>query len=260
MTQNISLISISYFLIFIIPMLLIIRALKIPLIKDSIISISRMVIQLLLVGVYLQYIFKWDNPLINILYLLVMITIATCSIGNSVKLKIASFFPILFFSVGLPMILLLCFFTIFIVGRTNPLEAKYMIPLSGMILGNTLNGNIVTLNNFFKTFRYNEDEYLFTLALGANKKEALLPYIRESLSASITPTIASIATMGLVSLPGMMTGQILGGSSPLIAIKYQIAIMLAILSSKFFSSFLSLSLASKYFFNPYHILNKNVFK
>jgi len=259
MTKNISYFSLFYLGIFIVPVLMILHKLKIKLIKTTLISIFRMFIQLSLVGLYLQYIFLWDNPLINIAYLLIMIFTATYTTGRSVEIKIKRIFPIIFITIGLPLITMLLFFGYFLIGLDNPLEAKYLIPISGMLLGNTLNSNIITLNTFFNTFKNNENEYLYALGLGAAKHEALAPYIKEGLTSSIAPTIASLATMGIVSLPGMMTGQILGGALPVTAVKYQIAIMLAIFSCKFFSSLMSLIITSKVFFDDYHILDKGIF-
>lgn len=259
MTKNISYFSLFYLGIFIVPVLMILHKLKIRLIKTTIISIFRMFIQLSLVGLYLQYIFLWDNPLINMAYLLIMIFTATYTTGRSVEIKIKRIFPIIFTTIGVPLITMLLFFGYFLIGLDNPLEAKYLIPISGMLLGNTLNSNIITLNTFFNTFKNNENEYLYALGLGAAKHEALAPYIKEGLTSSIAPTIASLATMGIVSLPGMMTGQILGGALPVTAVKYQIAIMLAIFSCKFFSSLMSLIITSKVFFDDYHILDKGIF-
>lgn len=259
MTKNISYFSLFYLGIFIVPVLMVLHKLKIRLIKTTIISIFRMFIQLSLVGLYLQYIFLWDNPLINMAYLLIMIFTATYTTGRSVEIKIKRIFPIIFTTIGVPLITMLLFFGYFLIGLDNPLEAKYLIPISGMLLGNTLNSNIITLNTFFNTFKNNENEYLYALGLGAAKHEALAPYIKEGLTSSIAPTIASLATMGIVSLPGMMTGQILGGALPVTAVKYQIAIMLAIFSCKFFSSLMSLIITSKVFFDDYHILDKGIF-
>lgn len=259
MTKNIPYFSLFYLGIFIVPALMTLHKLKIRLIKTTIISIFRMFIQLSLVGLYLQYIFLWDNPIINMIYLLIMIFTATYTTGKSVEIKIKRIFPIIFTTIGLPLITMLLFFGYFLIGLDNPLEAKYLIPISGMLLGNTLNSNIITLNTFFNTFKNNENEYLYALGLGATKHEALAPYIKEGLTSSIAPTVASLATMGIVSLPGMMTGQILGGALPVTAVKYQIAIMLAIFSCKFFSSLMSLIITSKVFFDDYHILDKGIF-
>ena len=89
--------------------------------------------------------------------------------------------------------------------------------------------------------------------------QALKPYFKESFLAAITPTIASMATIGLVSLPGMMTGQILGGSIPIVAIKYQIAIMFSIFYTEYFSTMLSVLFSLKVGFNELDVLNQNIF-
>ena len=98
MTKNISYFSIIYLGIFICPILLLIHRLKIPLVKNSILSIFRMVLQLTLVGVYLQYIFKWNNPGVNFIYLMIMIFTATVYIGRSSGIRIKKFFKILLYS------------------------------------------------------------------------------------------------------------------------------------------------------------------
>ncbi len=106
--------------------------------------------------------------------------------------------------------------------KRNPekFEARYLIPIGGMILGNSLSGNVLGIGEFYADIKRNENRYLYNLSLGASRYEALLPYIRKSLRSAVRPTLANIATAGVVFLPGMMTGQILGGVSPLLVIKY----------------------------------------
>ena len=123
------------------------------------------------------------------------------------------------------------YFNYFVINLQNLFEAKYLVVIGGMLLGNSMRGNIIGTDNFYNSIISNEKRYLYHLAHGASQFEALLPYIRKSLIASFSPTIATMMTVGIVSLPGMMTGQMLGGSSPMLAIKYQIAIMVAIFAS-----------------------------
>ncbi|GAL20376.1 YbbM seven transmembrane helix protein [Vibrio maritimus] len=91
-----------------------------------------------------------------------------------------------------------------------------------------MGGNIVALQNFYSTLESRWSEYQAAISLGAPIPMATLPFIRLSLQKSLAPILATMATTGLVSLPGMMTGQILGGASPVVAIKYQLVIMMAI--------------------------------
>jgi len=129
-----------------------------------------------------------------------------------------------------------------------------------MILGNCLQGNVIALERFYSALRKNENEYRTYLMLGATRWEAVRPYFREAVKAAINPTIAGMATMGLVSLPGMMTGQILGGSEPWLAVKYQIAIMICIFTSSTIASIINLKLSVNIAFNEFDVLKEEIFE
>jgi putative ABC transport system permease protein len=119
-------------------------------------------------------------------------------------------------------------------------SARYLIPIGGMVMGNMLRGNIVSLDRFYNSLTRREEEYIYYISMGASRREALLPFISEALKPALSPYLATIATVGLVSLPGMMTGQILGGASPAVAIQYQIMIMIAIFVASTVSAFLGI--------------------
>ena len=115
-----------------------------------------------------------------------------------------------------------------ILRRPQILEAQYVIPIGGMILGNCLRADIIGVRSFYQAIRTGQKAYELALAQGATIMEAAGPYLRDSLYQALTPTVAMMANVGIVALPGMMTGVILGGNDPLTAIGYQIAIMLSI--------------------------------
>lgn len=232
---------------------------KIKLVKESFLSVLRMSLQLGLVGVYLKYIFEWDNIWLNIAWLFVMIIVSTFSIINSNGVCKKIFFLPIVGALAISLFFNISYFNFFIVNISDIFNAKYLIPISGMLLGNSLKVNIIATNTFFDYFINREREYFFTLSLGASREEALKPIIRESMKRSLKPTLASIATIGLVSLPGMMTGQILGGSVPMTAIKYQIAVMIAIFSTMAISIFLVILFLKKVSFNKFDVLKRNIF-
>jgi len=111
-----------------------------------------------------------------------------------------------------------------------------------MLLGNSLRGNIVALQNLFTAIDTRRGEYEAAIAFGASAQFATQLFVSDSMRKSMAPTLASMATTGLVTLPGMMTGQILGGASPIVAIKYQLLIMIAIFVVLSISLSLTLSL------------------
>ena len=257
--QDLGFLSFLSLLIFMLPVLYINRRLKLSINKRTIVSVVRMCVQLGFVGIYLKFLFRYNSPVLNSIYLLIMISIACQSIIRSSNLKTRKFFIPVFFALLIPFAIILFFFNGVVVKIDNLFEAKYIIPIGGMLLGNCLRSMIIGLNNFYTGIRKDEKIYLYSLSLFNDRIQALKPYFKESFLAAITPTIASMATIGLVALPGMMTGQILGGSMPTVAIKYQIAIMFSIFYTEYFSVILSVLFSLKVGFNRFDVLNKDIF-
>jgi putative ABC transport system permease protein len=202
--------------------------LRLKLISSTVESVIRMVLQLAFVGVFLTFLFDLNNSLLNILWVLVMVFVASHTVLKNAELKTRSLLPTLIISMAITNYAMLLYFNRFIIDLDDLFDARYLIPIAGMVLGNSLRANVVGMENFCSEIRRNENRYLFSLSMGAEKTEALIPYLRKSMRVALKPTIANMATIGIVFIPGMMTGQILAGASPMVAIEYQIAIMLAI--------------------------------
>jgi putative ABC transport system permease protein len=232
---------------------------KFKLIKPLLYSTARMSVQLILIGFFLKYLFEWNNALINLLWLTVMILTAVYSAIKSSTIKIGKIFLPVFLSFSFATLLVIFYLNIVVIPLDNVFDARYLIVLGGMLLGNSLRGNIVGISAFYKNIRKDTKEYLFTLSLGATQYEALLPYLRESVQLALQPTLAAMATMGIVALPGMMTGVLLGGASPETAIKYQIMIMIAIVVSTILSVVLTILLTIRLCFNKYGVLKQDIF-
>ncbi len=233
---------------------------RVKLLKPLTISVVRLTVQLLMVGLYLQLVFKLNAWWLNILWLVVMLVVADVSLVNSSRLKLRPFiFPIfvsLAIGTGIPLVYLLGV----IVRLPNLMDARYFIPVAGMILGNSLRADIVGLSTFYRSLLTEEKSYLLALSQGATLKEAVRPFLQKAYTASLAPTIATMATIGIVSLPGMMTGIILGGTDPFVAIKYQIAIMMAIFSGTALAVILGILLTLKTSFDRSGVLDPDVLK
>jgi len=218
---------------------------KLSLAKEVLVSVTRMTIQLFLVGLYLHYLFTLNSLIVNILWLLMMILIGCSAIINKAHLPLRALFIPIFcgLSIGLfPIITLLC---VFVVQPEPIYSAQYVVPLAGMLLGNSLTSNIVALQNIFGAFEQRKMEYEGGLALGGTPYQAASPFLAEALKKALAPNLASMTTVGLVSLPGMMTGQILGGVTPMLAIKYQLVILIAIFAMSSVSLTITLNLSLK---------------
>ncbi|MGM0595792.1 MAG: ABC transporter permease [Myxococcota bacterium] len=258
-TVNISLVSMGLaFALLLVPLGLSLFF-RFKLIKQIFYSTFRMTAQLVLIGIFLKYLFKWDNSLINFIWLTIMILVAVFSSIRNAAMKISSLFLPAFISFFLSTFLVVLYLNALVIPTDSIMEAKYLIVLGGMLLGNCLRGNIIGISTFYNKLRQNDKNYLYTLSLGASQFKALLPHFQRSVELALKPTLASMATMGIVALPGMMTGVILGGADPETAIKYQIVIVVAIVVSTISSVVFSILLSLKLCFDKYGILRKDIF-
>lgn len=226
--------------------------------SDILLSLGRMTIQLFLVGIYLKYLFEWNSIWLNTLWVTAVTVVANLNILRKTGLSRRLFWPS-FASIASATLSTVAFFLLVLIEPQPLYDARYLIPLTGMLLGNCLSGNVIALERFYAAIRSNETEYLSYLLMGASVREATTPFLRTAVNAALAPTIATMATIGIVSLPGMMTGQILGGSFPMVAIKYQIMIMLGIFLSLALALVMNLRLSLPLAFNSYGLLHEDIF-
>ncbi len=249
-------INISYghmalgFLLLLIPTYFLYRY-RTGLVRDTLVAALRMTVQLFLIGFYLEYLFLWDNLWINLLWIVVMIAIASSTVLKRTKLPARTLFTAVSIAFLVSLIIIDSYFLGVVVRPESIFTARYFIPISGMILGNMLSANVIALNSFYGSLTRERQLYLYLLGNGATTGEALAPFMREALIKSFNPTIANMAVMGLIALPGTMTGQILGGSSPSVAIKYQIMLMITIFASSLISVLLTLWLSRRRAFDKF---------
>lgn len=218
---------------------------KLGLEKELIISIGRAVIQLVVVGYLLNTIFNLKNSLFTIVLILIMISNAALNTkkrGKNInKPVLISFISIL---IGSSITL-----TILVLSGAIKFEANEVIPISGMVISNSMVAIGLSYRNLSNSFSNKRSEVEVKLSLGSEVKTASSDIIRESIKMSVLPTIDSAKTLGIVSLPGMMTGLILGGVSPLIAIRFQIMVTFMLLSATSISAMIATYLSYKSFFN-----------
>ncbi len=232
---------------------------RVPLIKDTVIGLVRMSLQLSLVAVYLEFVFKLNSPWLNSLWVIVMILVGIYTTIRRMRLNFRMFIVPFLISGLTSVIIIDAFFLGCVIRLDYIFDARYFIPISGMILGNAMNHNIVGLSAYFDGLNSNRELYYFLLVNNDSKTAAIAPFIRKGLKRGMNPLVATMSVMGLISLPGMMTGQILGGSSPAIAIKYQIMIMLAIFAGVSINLMLSIMFSNRFIFDGYARLRRNIF-
>jgi putative ABC transport system permease protein len=233
--------------------------LRLGIIRDTLLAVARMTVQLLLVGFYLKYVFQLNNPLISLLWVLIMLVVANLSILSKAGLKRGFFFWRSLAGVAGSTLFAGGWFILIVIQPDPIYDARYMVPIIGMLLGNCLRSNVLSLERFYSGIRKNENEFMTYLLLGANLREAVRPYLRDAVRAAVNPSVATMATMGIVSLPGMMTGQILGGAMPMEAIKYQIGIMICIFAAMVIAALVNIQLSLSVAFDDHQRLRQEIF-
>jgi putative ABC transport system permease protein len=221
-------------------------------------SLIRMSIQLLFIGYVLKYIFAVNSLYLIVIMYIIMSAFATHTIMGKVNFKIKNQFFLIFFPIFTIGLLMTLFFQLLVTNTSPWYEARYFIPISGMILGNSMNACALSIERLISEIKSNIAKVETLISLGASSFEAVSESIYRSIRAASLPIITNMSGIGIVFLPGLMTGQILSGTDPIISIKYQIAIMVCIVSSISFSSILLIFQTYKKFFDKKGNLKKEL--
>ncbi|MCM3241635.1 ABC transporter permease [Cytobacillus oceanisediminis] len=218
--------------------------------KKLTIAAFRMTLQLVIAGYVLTCLFEFSNPLLTLGVILIMEGFAIYTIykqaGTRLSVNLKK-------TIAISMIagtsFCLVFFNFVVIHFEPWYDPRYFIPIAGMIIGNSMTGITLSVKELLNSFTTQKDMIEGALMLGADPKAAVKPYVNHAFDSAVLPTINNMLGMGIIFLPGMMTGQILSGVSPLLAIEYQIVILLGILGSVGLSVILFILLAHRNFFN-----------
>ena len=228
--------------------------LRLGLNKTLLIACGRMVIQLLLIGFILEWLFSQNNPGLIVAIAFGMTVIAGLSAVGRTKRKFAGMYWSSVLSI-LVAAALVSQISLHAIIRVDPwYDPQYFIPIVGMVLGNILNGISLGLDRFLEELVSQKDQVEMFLAHGATRWEACHRQLREAVRTGMIPITNSMMVMGLVSLPGMMTGQILAGANPIDAVRYQIMIVFMIASATALGTLFIVLLAFRQLLSPDHRL------
>ena len=192
------------------------------------VAATRMVAQLLAVGAVLEWVFGLRHPLAVVALGLVMALLAGREAVARQRYRYAGIYPV-GWGIMVGSSFLVTAVALFGIVSVEPwYRPQYAIPLLGMVLGNTLNGIALGMDRVLTGLRREQGAVELLLVLGATRREAIRDLAREAVRVGTTPIINAMSVAGIVSLPGMMTGQILSGTAPVEAVKYQIMIFFLI--------------------------------
>ena len=221
---------------------------KLEITKNLLIATFRSIIQLIVVGFLLDTVFEIKQPVVILLIILLMSLMAAREAKNRVREKVPYVLPIMWVSVIVGTLATLFYTTFLVVQPETWYAPQYLIPLAGMILGNSMNGAAIAAERFTQDLVKRSREIETYLCLGATPRQAIANYQSDAIRAAMIPTINVMMVAGVVSLPGMMTGQILGGVSPLLAVRYQLVILFAITTANLITALILTNLVSRQFF------------
>ncbi|MFP4601531.1 MAG: ABC transporter permease [Halochromatium sp.] len=224
--------------------------------RRILIAAARSTVQLALLGLVLKALFATTEPLLIGLLALMMLSVAGWEVMARQRRRFRGAWG---YGIGaLSMFLSSFSITLLalttIIGVTPWYQPQYLIPLLGMLLGNTMNGIAVALDGLSRQAWEGRNRIEARLLLGATWNEAIAEIRRDALRAGLIPITNAMATAGIVSLPGMMTGQVLAGSPPMEAAKYQLLIMFLIAGGTGLGSVAAVWIGARRLFDGRHRL------
>lgn len=226
--------TLSLTLIFVFIPLLLSKTLNLGLERDTIVATLRSTIQLIAVGFVLKFVFDSEHPVFILLMVLLMIVAAVQNARHKGKAIKGITWKLFVTFAAIELLTQSVLLSLHIV----PATAQYIISLSGMVIGNSMVLAILFLNRFTAEVEAHRDESELILSLGGTPKQSINRQLLKSIQASMIPTIESQKTIGLVQLPGMMSGQIIAGADPIQAVQFQLLVVFLLLATAAMTSVL----------------------
>lgn len=230
-------------------------ALQLNIARSLIWAATRSFVQLMLLGSILSWVFKAENRLLTLGMILFMTLVATHAVFERVS---GMRYRGILFHTFLSLVLGTWVFSFFagqlVLSQGAWKQVEVILPFTGLLLGNSLSGITLGLAQWSKALRERRDWIETRLAHGATRWEAIQPIFKETILTAMTPILNSMSVAGVVSLPGMMTGQLLAGADPRVAVQYQIAALFLIAVSTFFGILSALGLGYWTVLNSRHQL------
>ena len=222
--------------------------------RRILIAATRSTVQLILLGFVLKLLFETTQPLLIGLLALFMLSVAGWEVMARQGRRFRGAWG---YGIGALSMFLSSFsitmLALAVIIRVDPwYQPQYLIPLLGMLLGNTMSGIAIALDNLTRQAAEQRQRIEARLMLGATWNEAIVDLRRDALRSGLIPIVNAMASAGVVSLPGMMTGQILAGADPVQAVEYQIVVMFMIAAAVALGCILIALLVYRRFFNARH--------
>lgn len=218
--------------------------------KDIAVAVARSFLQLTAIGYVIKLIFEQDDALFVMALLTVMVVFGALTARSRAVKVPSAFLPLL---IALSLAGATTLGLLVLLGVFDA-EARYMVPVGGMVIGNAMTAAAVALNRLGDEFADSRALIEATLALGATSAQAARPIVTRSLRSGMIALVDATKTTGLIFFPGTMVGMLLAGADPVDAVRLQLILLYALLGSVALSALTSVKLAQRRFFTPAHQL------
>jgi putative ABC transport system permease protein len=227
---------------------------KVGLEQAMLVAVIRAFGQLIAIGYALDFIFSRQGPFWILLVVGVMVIIAGYTAGQRGK-RVPRSLMVATGAISVGTVLTL---GVLIGLNVFPFEPRFIIPIAGMVVGNSMTVTGLVMARLHDDLKLQKAQLEAALALGATQRQAASRQLRRALTTGMTPIVDNTKTVGLISLPGAMTGMILAGASPLEAVQLQIIVMYMLVGAAAFSGLTAIFLTYRQFFTPAHQLMVSV--
>ena len=214
------------------------------------IATGRTLIQLLGVGLFLSIIFATENPVAVLGVLLFMVTVAATVARSRIDRDLPKLLMWVWLAVFSAALITMTYVSLFVIRPDPWYDPRYLIPLTGIVLGNAMTAASIAGDRLVSALRNNRIEIETHLSLGATPAQAIQTYRQAAINAGLIPTVNAMMVVGLVTLPGTITGQLLAGADPLVAAIYQILIMFMLALATLIASLVVTYGIQQQFFTP----------
>jgi putative ABC transport system permease protein len=218
--------------------------------RDYAIAVIRSFVQLVAIGYVIQAIFDKDSLALVAGLIVVMVLFGAYTARGRAERVPGAFVPLL---IALSLAAVATLGLVIGLGIFEP-EARFLVPVAGMVIGNAMTASAVALNRLGDEVADEEPRIEATLALGATSSQAAAPVVRRSLRSAMIPLVDSTKTTGLIFFPGTMVGMLLAGAEPVDAVRLQLVLLWTLFGSIAISTLVATTLAFRNFFTPDHQL------
>ncbi len=234
-------------------------AMKLGQIRRVSIASARAVVQLLAVGLVIGWVFRQNTWPWVVGLLAVMTVIAGLTAAAQVDRYLSRTSLLMSVVLGAVTAVVLLYLTQVVID-VDGWPARYWIPLGGMLLGNAMTAATLAVERLTSEMATHRHDVEAMLCMGASPAQAIRPALRRAITAAMTPTLNAMMIVGVVKLPGMMTGQMLGGSEPMQAALYQLLILVGITMTDMLAAIATAHLLARRCFTPADQLNRNALR